>query len=290
MEWRIRSGEHEAVVVETGGGLRTYDVSGRPLLDGYAADEPAPGGAGQVLAPWPNRIRDGRYSYAGRTHQLPLTEPEHHNAIHGLVRREPWQLVDAAEDRVTVEYTVEEQPGYPFSLRLTTTWSISGAGLRAEHTATGLGAEPAPFGLGIHPYLLISGVPADDLTLTVPATRVLLADDRGLPTELLAVEGTDWDFRRGRRIGSQLVDQAFTGLTERTVRLTNTDRSVQLWLGEGFGWVQVFTGDTLTHERRRRAVAVEPMTCPSDAFNSGTDLIALPRGESWRGMWGIQPA
>src|SRR5581483_9969128 len=201
VEWRIRSGDQQATIVQTGGGLRSYDVGGRPLVDGYPPESPAPGGAGQVLAPWPNRIRDGRYVFAGQTHQLALTEPEHHNAIHGLVRREPWQLVAAADDRVTVEYTIAAQPGYPFTVRLATTWSISAAGLQAEHTATGVGPEPAPFGLGIHPYLLISGVPADDLTLTVPARQVLLADDRGLPTRLLAVDGTEWDFRSGRRIG-----------------------------------------------------------------------------------------
>src|SRR5579875_1806009 len=79
-------GGQRAVVVEVGGGLRDYAVGDQPVLDGYGEDELCSGGRGQILAPWPNRVGDGRYAWAGRDFQLPLTEVEHGNAIHGLVR------------------------------------------------------------------------------------------------------------------------------------------------------------------------------------------------------------
>ncbi len=59
-QWTIAADGHEAVLVEVGGGLREYRVDGTDLVDGYAADEVCPACAGQVLAPWPNRIRDCR--------------------------------------------------------------------------------------------------------------------------------------------------------------------------------------------------------------------------------------
>jgi aldose 1-epimerase len=290
VEWSIELGAHAAVIDETGGGLRSYHVDGEPVVDGYAAGERPPGGAGQVLAPWPNRIRDGRYDFAGRTHELTLTEPEHSNAIHGLVRRLPWQAARRGTSAITVECTISNEPGYPFGLRLVTTWSLTDDGLRVEHEADGLGPGPAPFGLGVHPYLLVPDVPADELDLTVPAAEVVSNDERGLPTELTPVAQSQLDFRSPRRIGGTVIDNAFTGIgPERTVRLAGAHSSVELWLDESFRWVQVFTADTLPEPRRRRSVAVEPMTCPADAFNSGTDLITLEPGQTWRGSWGIRP-
>jgi aldose 1-epimerase len=86
----IAAGDQQAVVVEVGGGLRSYSAGGRKLVDGYGADEMSSSGRGQVLIPWPNRLQDGSYEFDGRRHQLPLNEPQHHNAIHGLVRWAAW--------------------------------------------------------------------------------------------------------------------------------------------------------------------------------------------------------
>src|SRR5262249_34364533 len=79
----IAVGDQQAVVVEVGGGLRSYSAGGRELLDGYRADEMSSSGRGQVLIPWPNRLQDGRYEFDGQSHPPPLNEPEHRNAIHG---------------------------------------------------------------------------------------------------------------------------------------------------------------------------------------------------------------
>jgi galactose mutarotase-like enzyme len=86
----IVAGDQQAVVVEVGGGLRSYSAGGRELVDGYGADERSSSGRGQALIPWPNRLQDGSYEFDGRRHQLPLNEPEHRNAIHGLVRWAAW--------------------------------------------------------------------------------------------------------------------------------------------------------------------------------------------------------
>jgi len=287
--WMISHGTQLAGIDPCGGGLRCYLDSGSAVVDGYSETAAAPAGAGQVLAPWPNRVRDGHYKFDRQSYELAVTEPEHGNAIHGLVREKLWEQTGRTSNSITATCVISDEQGYPFRLRLSTTWTLTDDGLTAEHIAENIGAETAPFGLGVHPYLTIPGIAVDDIDLTVPADQVLLADMRGLPLDRRDVIGSDLDFRAGRRVRTQLLDHAFTSLLgDRTVRLSAGDASVELWVGDAFAWVQVFTADTVPLERRRRSLAVEPMTCPADAFNSGTDLINLRAGDTWRGDWGIR--
>ena len=126
----IDAGGQRAVVVEVGAGLRSYTVGDRDVLDGYDADEMASAGRGQVLMPWPNRIQDGAYEFAGTWYHLPLTEPGARNAIHGLVRWVAWTVGEREADRVVMQHTLHPQPGYPFSLALSVEYALSEDGLR----------------------------------------------------------------------------------------------------------------------------------------------------------------
>lgn len=295
-QWTITAAGHEAVIVEVGGGVREYRRDGVEYLDGYAADEICPGCAGQVLAPWPNRLRDGAYTVDGRSYELPLTEPSRHVAIHGLVNWVPWRLVEQTDDTVTVRYDLPPQPGYPWALRLRTRWSVGADGLRAEHRVTNLAAERAPLGLAAHPYLRLPGVAVDDLMMRLPARRRLLVDGRLLPVGAAPVAGSKYDWTVPRPIGDTALDTTFGEVIPdadggSTVSLSAPDGSdgVHLWADAGFGWWQIFTGDSLTGPRHRRSVAVEPMTCPPDAFRSGRDVIMLEPGQTWQGTWGIRP-
>jgi aldose 1-epimerase len=294
-QWTIEGGGQQAVVVEVGGGLRTYRVGGVDYLDGYGEDELAPGGAGQILAPWPGRVRDGQYSFAGQPFQLSLTEPARHTAIHGLVNWLPWRLVEQAPDAVTVACELPAQIGYPWPLGLRTRWQIGPDGLRAEHEVTNLGRQECPFGFSVHPYLRLPRVPVDDLLLRVPGRSRLLVDGRGLPIGAAKVTGSEYDFTEPRPIGAAVLDvtfgDLFRGPDGSSVTLASPDGAteVSIWADPAFGWWQVFTADTLTGARHRSAVAVEPMTCPPDAFRSGRDVIVLTPGETWRAAWGIHP-
>jgi aldose 1-epimerase len=294
-QWTVESGGHRAVVVEVGGGLREYAVDGAEVLFGYGVEQICPASAGKVLVPWPNRIRDGRYSFGGEVHQLALTEPARHNASHGLATWERWRLASAAGDSVTVELDVVPQPGYRWPLTLRTTWTVGPDGLTASHTATNAGSEPCPFGLGTHPYLRVPDVKIDELRLRVLGNSRLLVDGRMLPIGAAKVAGSEYDFTEPRVIGAQALDTAFGDLERgpdggSAVTLTAPDgRGVEVWADGQFNWWQVFTGDTLLPARHRQAVAVEPMTCPPDAFRSGRDLIILEPGQTWTGRWGIRP-
>jgi aldose 1-epimerase len=280
----LRSDAYEAHVVEVGAGLRTLTRDGVDVVEGYGPDEMCSAGRGQLLAPWPNRIEDGRYEFDGRSLQLPLTEAAACNAIHGLVRWAPWRLDRATETSAQWSYRLYPQPGYPFTLDLTAMYELSTEGLRLTFSAANAGGSPAPYGLGSHPYLTV-GRSIDRCVLELPASRYCDVDDRGLPVHPKAVDGTPYDFRTARQIGETALDHPFSGVQHAggwaSASLTDPDsgRTARVSFDETFGWLQVFSADT-HGPTARQYLAIEPMTCPPNAFRSGVDLVVLEPGDT----------
>jgi aldose 1-epimerase len=296
-QWRIGHGQQEVVVCEVGATLRAYTVEGQPVVDGFGPDQWSHSGRGQVLAPWPNRLADGRYEFNGVRAQAALDEPERHNAIHGLVRWMPWTLQTRHQNQLSLRLQLHPSPGYPFSLLLEIEYHVGRDGLTVMTKAQSLDEGNIPFGLGFHPYLTVASETVDGAILQVPARHTLDLDDRGLPTgPLTPVEGTDRDFTAARFVGPAVLDTAYTSL-ERDVEgrawasLDAPDAGgVALWVDPGFPYLMVYTGDTLTEiQRRRRAVAIEPMTCPPNALRTGKDVIDLQPDQEWSARWGIVP-
>jgi aldose 1-epimerase len=251
-------------------------------------------GRGQLLLPWPNRIEDGKFNFEGGPLQLPLTEPGLHNAIHGLTRWVDWTVLDRDESSVRMGYALRPQPGYPFGLDLSTWFNLDRDGLTVTMEATNVGESRCPFGAGAHPYLSAGGNAIDGDRLTVAAEAFLVANDRQIPIETRAAEGTENDFREGKPIGNLVLDTCFTQLRrdgegKAWVSLAGAGGGrTSLWLDDRFPYVMVFSGDTVhPTSRRRRCLAVEPMSCAPNAFNSGEGLLVLGPGESFRGSWGI---
>ncbi len=295
-QWIIEADGRRAVRVEVGGGLRTYTDSGHEILDGFGTDEIAPACHGQILAPWPNRIRDGQYTFEGEPQQLALTEPDKNTAIHGLVNWSRWHLVEQTTDSVTLEYHMPAQVGYPWSPLLRTRWSVGPDGLRADHEVTNTGDGNAPFGFSVHPYFQLTDTAVDDISLRIPARNRVLADSRLLPIGAVKITGSEYDFAEPRRIGEAVLDTTFGDVvhdedgTSAVTLAAPSGQSITVWADAAFRWWQAFTGDTLSGERHRRSVAIEPMTCPPDAFRSGRDLLILVPGQTWRASWGVRVA
>jgi aldose 1-epimerase len=217
------------------------------------------------------------------------------NAIHGLTRWAAWAPVRHDPAAVRLALRLPGRQGYPFWLEMEAEYQVGAdSGLTVTVTARNSGSRPAPFGLGSHPYLTTGAAAVDQCELLLPAALWLPADDRGIPAgPARDVTGTPLDFRSARQIGATQLDHAFTGLAREAdgrawARLSGGGRQVALWAGEGYHWLQVFTGDALDEQHRRRALAVEPMTCPPNAFASGTDLLVLPPGGTVTRSWGIQ--
>jgi aldose 1-epimerase len=278
-----------------GGGLREYTVDGRPVLDGYPVERMADGGRAQPLVPWPNRLADGQYEWEGRQLQLPIDELGRRNASHGLARWQSWSIGVRSENRVSMRHTIHPRPGYPFALALEIDYELDDAGLTVRTRAHNRGAEALPYGLGFHPYLTIGTSSIDVAQLRLPAAQVLELDDRMLPTgRLHSVADSPFDFRVARGIGNQRLDHCFTdlerdadGLARAALCAPANGPSATLWLDNTFKYLQVFTGDSLAPERRRRGVAIEPMTSPPNAFRSGTDVVRLEPQQTHTSVWGL---
>jgi len=292
-QYELVHGEQRAVVTEVGATLRSYTVGARDVIDGFEIDAHADGGRGQVLVPWPNRLRDGRYEWDGETQQLPLDEVALRNAIHGLVRWRNWRTLEREPERLKLGLHLFPQPGYPFTLALTIAFELGDLGLSVSTRAENVGARACPYGVGFHPYVKV-GASVDTGTLSLPARSVLRLDERQLPVSWGPVDGTDWDFREPRAIGALELDSCF-GELERggdgraRVKLADEGASVTVWLAEGFEYLMVYSGDTLAPARRRQGLAVEPMSCAPNAFQSGEGLIRLEPGQAHEAEWGIEP-
>jgi aldose 1-epimerase len=293
-QFEIRHGSQRAIIVEVGSGLREYQVDGKPVLDGYPVDRMADGGRGQPLLPWPNRLEDAQYEFGGHTQQLPIDEVSRNNASHGLTRWLNWNAVEHAADHIRLALIVRPRPGYPFTLGLQIEYVLDDTGLSVTTSATNLGREPLPFGAGQHAYFTVGTARVDEAVLRIPAAERLELDaERRLPTSrVFEVDNTEYDFRQGRSIGPLVLDDCYARLErdpDGKMRVNlGGPRSLTVWMDEHYKYVQVFSGDTLTPERRRQGLAIEPMTCPPNAFRSGTDLIVLEPRDSIRLEWGVE--
>lgn len=294
-QYEICAGPYRAVAVGGGGGIRRLSCAGRDLLDGYDADALPDGARGQVLAPWPNRLQDGRWSHDGAPQQLPRDDARGSHAIHGLVRWATWQPQEHTARRVVLRHRLQARPGYPFPLDVRASYTVDeDHGLLARLSAENVGSRPAPVALGVHPYLAApDGGGIDGCLLQVPARTRLLADEHRLPVGTVPVEGTRYDLRSGRALGDLVLDDAYTDLVADgdgrvRVLLTSPDgRTTELWSDGAIRWLQLFTGETLRPSRRRRGLAVEPMTAPANALRTGEGLVLLQPGDTCSVRWGV---
>ena len=293
-QFEIAAGSGRATIVEVGGGIRSYEDGGRAVLEPYGLADICDGGHGAVLVPWPNRLAEGRYSFQGVEHRLALTEPARGNAIHGLGRWRAWRALEQEPDRVLMGLRLHPQPGYPFDLEVAVEYRMGEDGLTVTTTALNRGGPTCPYGAGQHPYLSPGAGTIDDCSLELPAATLITTDpDSGLPSGREGLEGRPLDFRSPRRLAELQIDSPFADLDRgadgraRARLLCADGASVELWVDDGYSFLELFTGDTLSPSRRRRGLAVEPMSCPPNAFQSGEGLVRLGAGDSHTARWGV---
>lgn len=299
----LRAGGYEAVIASVGATLRSFTFDGRNLTVPFDADEVRPSYRGALLAPWPNRIVDGSYSFAGGDYQVAINEPARHHALHGLGSWLDFVLVDGNASTATLTATIEPQTAYPWRIVIEAVFTLDADGLTQTVTATNDSAQPAPWGTGPHPYLVAGDGTVDAWTLSLPASEVLaVTADRLIPTGVRPVDADDptrFDFREPRQIEAVEIDHAYTGLLRddngiATVVLTAPEGSgVQMSWGAACPWVQIHTSDKgVGKPGHRSGLAVEPMTCAPDAFNAANydydaGLIVLEPGASSSASWRI---
>lgn len=296
----LRAGGYRASVDLTGAAIRSLSAEGVDLIPLWPDDEATPMYAGVVCAPWPNRVVDASYRYAGAGHRLTPTPAEPGHALHGLVTAAQWQITAAAADRVRLVTHVAQAPGWPFALDLAVAYAVGPEGLTARLLATNTGGDVLPYGCCPHPYLLApvqhgDAGRTDGWTLQLPAATILMTDERLVPTSLVDVAGTGYDFRAGAVLGAASIDNAFSGLLPDAdgrcrARISSgapdtAGLATEVSWGSWARWVQVFSGDRPGSPVNRRAMAIEPMSCPPDAYNSGEDLVDLAPGDTHEAEW-----
>ncbi len=286
----ITFGEYSAEISTSGAALAALRFRNLDLIEPRTHSRYF---SGEILAPWPNRIANGQYSYNGKTYQLPINEVNRNNALHGLVFDKSWEITSAETDRICLEIVIDDPSAYPGKLQLQVEYRLSEDGLMTSLYAKNLSDETIPYGASTHPYISVPGLKSvNDFILKVGSSEVLLTDsDRLLPTILVDVEKFEFDFRRPRTIGEQFIDHAFKQdpLLAREVLVTSpSGEGVAITFGESARWIQIHTADRTGGFDSRKVLAVEPMTCPPDSFNSGIDLIELVPGQSHEFSWNIK--
>ncbi|MHB1262353.1 MAG: aldose epimerase family protein [Thermoplasmatota archaeon] len=292
-ELTLVSGDLRATVSPFGASLRRLWVerSGHPphdLLWGYSGTANKKGGQGDVLIPFPGRIAAGTYAFDGKRHELGKNDKDGPNAIHGFVRGKLWDVgptgPNSAQFRTRI--AAKDHPGYPFDLDVGVGYELLDTGLACAFVVHNAGDSPAPVGAGFHPYVAASAG-LEGTVLGLPASQ--LVEFAGLlPTGRVIDVPAGLDFRQPRPVGPGRLNHCFTGLARDADGFARVGvGGVELWMDSSFQYVVLYTGDALEADARR-GLAIEPMTCATDAFNRPEwGLRVLNPGETMHGVWGI---
>lgn len=261
----LQAGHYEAKIVTVGAGLAELMHRGRHIVIPHKPEEMPQAHLGKMLVPWPNRVADGSYQHNGKTFQLAVNDPISHTAIHGLLAWRDWQINQQSASEVSLMIFLPPSYGYPFALVSEVIYRLGAdCGLHVFIRTQNVGDEIAPYGAGAHPYLTCNLHPIDGCELTLPASEETCGER---------------DFTTPRLIAQTTIDHTFRMLppdAEWEVRITSQSQNMSTFLRSHQPWLQIYTGEKLA----RRGLAVEPMTCPPDAFNSGISLIHLAPGEA----------
>jgi aldose 1-epimerase len=228
-----------------GGRISSLQIGGRELLltEGFG---PIAWGC-YPMAPFAGRVREGRFTFGGRSWQLPINWPPH--AIHGFVFDRPWRVVD--DRTLAIDLAAE----WPFRGTVEQRFDLSDDGLVA--TMELVADAPMPATIGWHPWfrrrLDADGPPVE---LRFEAESMYVRDAEGIPTgELVAPGPRPWD-------------DCFSGV--RPDPMLTWPGALELVIASSCDhWV--------VYDEPADAVCVEPQTGPPDALNLGPAVVEPER-------------
>ncbi len=256
------------------------------ILDGYLTPEELEEQAGArscIMAPYSNRIKDGRFTWQNETLQLVNAVNPNKDVIHGFARVVNFDVKNISADDEKAELVLFTDkirngsfPGYPFNINLTVRFTLRERNLDCEITAENIDSVPVPFGCGWHPYFKLGEDGIDNLYLEVPAKKIILLDDKYIPLKGKDAysnldDHKDIDFRTPFLIGNKLVNVCYTDLTTDAdgiihTNLIDKDAGIKLTVYQKGGVTYAFTGDSVRY-RPRKSIALEPVQFMTDAFN-----------------------
>jgi aldose 1-epimerase len=270
-----------------------WKVAGQELLYAPTVDElaerPTRGGI-PILFPFPNRIRDGRFAWGGREYQLPRNDSTKRNAIHGFTPRNAWRVADGcltAEFQISID-APDSRDLWPADARIRVAIRLSNTALRYEATVENPDSVPLPFGLGYHPYFATT----PNCRIQTPARAHWELVD-GLPTgRRLPLDG-EYDLREPRTVAVLTLDDVYTDLPATAADADGLVERGRIEYPEWSGLLSVRTSPAfrelvLFTPPHRKAVCLEPYTCPTDAIHlqerEDVGWRVLAPGEKWHGV------
>lgn len=249
---------------------------------------------GVPLYPLANRLEDGRYQHEGKTYQLEINEPALNNALHGFIQHLPCSIqtrqIDDHSSQATVLFQYQgDRPGYPFPAEIVMDYTLNNNSLTMEMTVTNKHSTSVPLGTGWHPYFQLGDL-MDQCSLQIPPSKRVLINERMLPTGEVT---NSTEFAQLRPIADTQLDTCFqlsdNGTQERTSEVIlwsdSSQIGLKLWQESGpgkYNYIQICIAPD------RKSIAIEPVSCGINAFNTKQGLTILPPGASWSAKCGVQ--
>lgn len=200
-------------VITYGATVTNVIYNGYDVVLGYEDLEGFRTGGGSInvtVGRYANRIAGGIFTLGGKTYDVGRNE-KNITHLHGGVEGfqvKVWEVVNVEDDAVTLRYiSPDGEMGYPgtatvdvrFSVLPDNTWCI-------DYTATS--DKDTVLNLTNHSYFNLNGYNGGDVLdtlLKINAEAITPVSQTLIPTgELLAVEGTPFDFRTAKPIGQDI--------------------------------------------------------------------------------------
>ena len=250
-----------AVFSPVGAALEKLSLNGVAIIDSDKVTNPAAMFFGSVLAPWPNRLADHTYFFAGQHFTTPNVDHDG-NSNHGLIFNRNLEIKNHTNDSLTFGYQFGSDESYPFEIDLSVSYQLIDSGLKVSTTAVNQGRS-APFGIGFHPYFSVGR----HFKARASFTKQILVNEKMIPTSDRPIKGLIYE-------GGE-IDDCFTGAQE--LVLNTESYSLTIALETDLPYLMLYRpnidcGDSL--------LAIEPMSCQTNAFNSDAEAIVIESGET----------
>ena len=277
--------------------LKTAATELQELIVGYADEEDCLRTAGTdyrgcFLFPFPNRLAGGRYEWQGHEYQFEMNDGGRPNALHGLWPTAAFQYRSSTvgEDfgTLVIGKTIgsAESGAYPFDMDVQLEFTLSAnKGLAVVVQVHNLGKTDAPFGVGYHPYFAApKGL--ENYKFAMPPCLEYEVDGNLVPT---GIQRQNFAFAEGAKVDMAL-DEGFSfgpDLPIVLAQLTDSEAetTVTMWQmagSTGMRYLQIYTPPT------RDRIAIEPMSCPANAMQTGEGLRTLAPGQAAAFSFGVR--
>lgn len=269
-------------------------ISTLSVIDGYQSVDDAKAknaSKSHYLLPFPNRMKDGKYDFEGKSYQFPINDTHTNNNLHGFLETIPMKIIDNQnsdnQQVITLKGNFEGLDYFPFPFEFQLKYTLSDSELIIDTTIKNTGKTNMPMAYGWHPYFKLDTEKVDDLWLQFPNCESVTIDNRMIPTgETLPYS----PFLELTKIDRTTFDNCFfinknkkTNRAEIIIQSKTTTLSVWQETGDNAcNYFQIYTPEN------RQTIAIEPMTANVDAFNNHDGLWILEAGEAKSVGFGIK--